>query len=160
MARADSQPNLDAILDAMTYLYAESRRVTRTVAEAYGVTGSQLIVLRLLSPSGRLSLSDISERMRAKNSTVTGIVDRMERDGLVVRRRSDDDRRVVHIELTRKGAALAAEAAAAPSHLFRQSLEWLSDRDAAELERIIIKLARRVRETLENLDGTKEEALK
>lgn len=151
MAKADSPPNLDAILDAMTYLYAESRRVTRVVAEQYGLTGAQLVILRLLSLSGRLSLSDISDRIRAKNSTVTGIIDRMERDGLVARRRSDDDRRVIHIELTRKGAALATEAAAAPTHLFRQSLEWLPDKDAAELERIITKLARRVRDALGEL---------
>ena len=161
MVRPEAQPNLDAILEAFTYLYAESRRVTRAVAEQYGLTGSQLVVLRLLCPAGRLSLSDISDGIRAKNSTVTGIVDRMERDGLVVRKRSGDDRRVVHIELTKKGAQLATEAAAGPMHLFRQSLEWLSAKDAADLERIVLKLASRVKSALESVDEEKiQEALK
>lgn len=161
MVRSEAQPNLDAILEAFTYLYAESRRVTRAVAEQYGLTGSQLVVLRLLSPAGRLSLSDISDGIRAKNSTVTGIVDRMERDGLVVRKRSGDDRRVVHIELTKKGAELAAQAAAGPMHLFRQSLEWLSAKDAADLERIVLKLASRVKSALERVDDERiQEALK
>lgn len=160
MPKADSQPNLDAILDSMTYLYAESRRVTRAVAEQFGLTGSQLVVLRLLAPSGQLSLSDISDRMRAKNSTVTGIVDRMERDGLVVRRRSEDDRRVIHIELTKKGAALASNVVVAPTHLFRQLLEWLPDKDAVELERIMTKLALRVREILEEVGAQAQEAVK
>jgi MarR family transcriptional regulator, organic hydroperoxide resistance regulator len=140
-----ASPNLDAILDAMVYLYAESRRVTRTVAEQYGLTGSQLLVLKMLEPVGQLSLSDLSERIRAKNSTVTGIIDRMERDSIVLRRRSDEDRRVVYIALTAKGKKLALAAKIDPMHLFRALLEDLSPRDAAELERIMTKLAGRVR---------------
>jgi DNA-binding MarR family transcriptional regulator len=146
--KSDSKPNLDAILDAMIYLYAESRRVTRAIAEEHGLTGSQLWVLKMIEPVQRLSLSELSERIRAKNSTVTGIIDRMERDGLVARKRSDDDRRVVHIELTSKGKSLASDVRAPPTYLFRSLLESLPERDAAELERIMIKLAKRVRETM------------
>ena len=146
--RAESEPDLDAILESMVYLYSESRRVTRAVAEQYGLTGSQLLVLKMLEPRGQLSLSDLSERIRAKNSTVTGIIDRMERDGIVARRRSDADRRVVHIELTPKGRKLAQGVQTDPMQLFRALLEDLPARDAAELERITTKLARRVREVL------------
>lgn len=144
----NSKPDLDAILDAMIYLYAESRRVTRAIAEEHGLTGSQLWVLKMLEPVGRASLSELSDRIRAKNSTMTGIIDRMERDGLVARRRSDDDRRVVNIELTAKGKALASGVQAPPTHLFRSLLESLPDRDAAELERIMTKLAKRVKEMM------------
>ena len=48
-------------------------------------------------------MSKLSERIRAQNSTVTGIIDRMEQNGLVVRERSKEDRRVVFIRLTTKG---------------------------------------------------------
>lgn len=145
MSQKSASPDLDAILEAMVYLYAESRRVTRTVAEQYGLTGSQLVVLKMLEPVGQLSLSDLSARIRAKNSTVTGIIDRMERDGIVLRRRSDEDRRVIHIALTAKGKKLAASAKTDPMHLFRALLEDLSPRDAADLERIMTKLSSRVR---------------
>jgi DNA-binding MarR family transcriptional regulator len=143
-----AEPNLDLILDSMIYLYSESRRVTRAVAEQYGLTGSQLLVLKMLEPRGQLSLSDLSERIRAKNSTVTGIIDRMERDGLVVRRRSGEDRRVVYIELASKGKKLASDAKVDPMHLFRLLLEDLSPRDAGDLERIMTKLVSRVRELM------------
>lgn len=146
--KSDPKPNLDAILEAMIYLYAESRRVTRAIAEEHGLTGSQLWVLKMIEPAGRLSLSELSERVRAKNSTMTGIIDRMERDGLVARRRSDDDRRVVHIELTAKGRGLANGVQAPPTFLFRSLLESLPERDAAELERIMTKLSKRVREMM------------
>lgn len=148
MASKSTEPNLDLILESMIYLYSESRRVTRAVAEQYGLTGSQLLVLKLLEPRGQVSLSALSGEIRAKNSTVTGIVDRMERDGLVVRRRSGDDRRVVHIELTAKGKKLANDVKADPKHMFRALLEELPAKDAAELERIMTKLVGRARSLL------------
>jgi DNA-binding MarR family transcriptional regulator len=148
MPSKSSEPNLDLILESMIYLYSESRRVTRAVAEQYGLTGSQLLVLKMLEPRGQVSLSALSEEIRAKNSTVTGIVDRMERDGLVVRRRSGDDRRVVHIELTAKGRKLANDVKADPKHMFRALLEELPSKDAAELERIMAKLVGRARTLL------------
>jgi DNA-binding MarR family transcriptional regulator len=142
----------------MIYLYSESRRVTRAVAEQYGLTGSQLLVLKMLEPRGQLSLSDLSERIRAKNSTVTGIIDRMERDGLVARRRSGEDRRVVHIELTAKGKKLATDAKGDPKQLYRALLEELSSKDAAELERIMTKLVSHVRALLAARGITEESA--
>jgi len=148
MASKSPEPNLDLILESMIYLYSESRRVTRAVAEQYGLTGSQLLVLKLLEPRGQVSLSALSGEIRAKNSTVTGIVDRMERDGLVVRRRSGDDRRVVHIELTAKGKKLANDVKADPKHMFRALLEELPAKDAADLERIMTKLVGRARTLL------------
>jgi DNA-binding MarR family transcriptional regulator len=146
MAVPRKEPDLDAILRAFVYLYSESRRVTRAVADQYGLTGSQLLVVKILEEGQGTSLSELSERLRAKNSTVTGIVDRMERDGIVTRTRSETDRRVVHLGLTGKGKKLAQTAQIDPMHLFRALLQDLDGKDAADLERIMTKLARRVRE--------------
>jgi DNA-binding MarR family transcriptional regulator len=142
----ESQPDLDAIVEAMVYLYTESRRITKGLAGRYGLTGPQLAVIKMLEPVGMLSLSELSSLIRARNSTVTGIVDRMERDGWVTRRRSDADRRVINIELTEKGQKLAAGISIEPVQIFRQVLSELSARDAADLRRILNRLARRVRE--------------
>jgi MarR family transcriptional regulator, organic hydroperoxide resistance regulator len=140
------QPDLDAIVEAILYLYTESRRLTKELAGRYGLTGPQLAVVKMLEPVGKLSLSELSSQIRARNSTVTGIIDRMEREGLVVRRRSQQDRRVINIELTTKGRELASEIPIEPVQIFRRVLEELSPRDATELRRILNKLARRVRE--------------
>ena len=72
----------------------------------------------MLEGVGDLSLSELSERIRAQNSTVTGIIDRMEREGLVVRARSNEDRRVVNIKLTDKGRRSRARS---PSSRWRSS---------------------------------------
>jgi DNA-binding MarR family transcriptional regulator len=151
----NAQPDFDAIVEAIVYLYTESRRITKGIAGRYGLTGPQLAVVKMLEPVGKLSLSELSAQIRARNSTVTGIIDRMEREGLVVRRRSDEDRRVVNIELTAKGQELAGEISVEPVQIFRQVLSELSARDSNELRRILNKLARRVRDLVN--EGTEGE---
>ncbi len=138
------KPELDAILEAVVYLYTESRRVTKEVARSAELTGPQLTVLKVLEGVGDLSLSELSERIRAQNSTVTGIIDRMEREGLVVRARSTEDRRVVHIRLTSKGAKIAGEIAVEPMEVFRGALDSLSPSEVRDLLRILTKIAQRV----------------
>ncbi|XXT22288.1 MarR family winged helix-turn-helix transcriptional regulator [Sorangium sp. So ce429] len=138
------RPEIDAIVEMIIYLYTESRRLTKGMASGFGLTGPQLTILKLLESFQDLSLSTLSERIRAQNSTVTGIVDRMEREGLVRRERSRADRRVVHIRLSEKGARLAREIQVEPMEIFRSALLSLSSTDLRDLLRILTKLQRQV----------------
>ncbi|HMR11681.1 MAG TPA: MarR family transcriptional regulator [Polyangiaceae bacterium] len=142
---ADAPEDVDAIVEAIVYLYTESRRITKGLAGRHGLTGPQLAVIKMLEPVGKLSLSELSWKIRARNSTVTGIIDRMAREGWVERKRSDADRRVVHIALTARGRRLASSIAIEPVTIFRQVLSELSESDARALRRILTRLARRVR---------------
>ncbi|HEY3817480.1 MAG TPA: MarR family transcriptional regulator [Polyangiaceae bacterium] len=138
------KPEIDSILEAILYLYTESRRVTKELARQVDLTGPQLTVLKMLEGLGDLSLSELSERIRAQNSTVTGIIDRMERESLVVRARSTEDRRVVKIRLTEKGAKIARAIAVEPMEIFRGALDSLSAGETRELLKILTKIAKRV----------------
>lgn len=139
------QTDVDRILEAIVYLYTESRRVTKELARQHGLTGPQVTALKLLEGFGTLSLSELGARMSAKSSTVTGLVDRMERDGLVRRRRSREDRRVIHLEATPAGARIAAEVPVTAMEIFGDALRSLSGEDRAQLMRILGHLAERVR---------------
>jgi MarR family transcriptional regulator, organic hydroperoxide resistance regulator len=141
---SEIKPEVDSILEAILYLYTESRRMTKDLARQADLTGPQLTVLKLLEGVGDLSLSELSERIRAQNSTVTGIIDRMERESLVVRTRSTEDRRVVKIRLTDKGAKIARGITVEPMEIFRGSLDSLSAGETRELLKILTKVARRV----------------
>jgi MarR family transcriptional regulator, organic hydroperoxide resistance regulator len=140
----DVRREVDQILEAVIYLYTESRRITKELARRANLTGPQLTVVKILQAVGDLSLSDLSERIRSQNSTVTGIIDRMERESLVTRTRSKEDRRVVHIRLTRKGETLAANVPVEPMRIFRAAIGSLSLAETQELLRILTKIARRV----------------
>jgi DNA-binding MarR family transcriptional regulator len=137
--------DVDAIAATLIYLYTESRRLTKQLARSVGLTGPQLTVIKMLDTQGDLSLSSLSERIRAQNSTVTGIIDRMEREGLVVRARSQSDRRRVLIALTDKGRQLASQIEVEPLQIFRQALGSLPRGDVEELLRILGKLQGHVR---------------
>lgn len=148
--------DIDRIVETILYLYTESRRVTKHVARGMGLTGPQISALKILEVVGELSLSELSERMSARNSTITGIVDRMERDGLVVRERSQSDRRVVRIRATERGMAIAAGVPVTAMELFSGALNALSPEDRAELRRILLELAERVREQVGDAESSGE----
>ena len=152
-APAERPSDIDRILETVVYLYTESRRVTKELARQHGLTGPQVTALKMLEGFGALSLSELSARMSAKNSTITGIVDRMERDGLVVRERSRTDRRVVHIRPTAEGQRIAEAVPVTAREMFSAALRSLEEEDRVELTRILAKLAERVRERIESEDA-------
>lgn len=142
----DLKSDVDQVLEAIIYLYTESRRITKELARRADLTGPQLTVVKLLETFGDISLSELSEKIRAQNSTVTGIIDRMEREDLVTRERSKEDRRVVFIRLTAKGRELARAIPVEPMEIFKGALEGLSAQEVRDLMRILTKLAKRVRQ--------------
>lgn len=64
------------------------------------VTGPQGMLMRTLVHNGEMKISDLSEMLALSNSTVSGILDRLEKNGFVKRTRSDEDRRVVYVSVT------------------------------------------------------------
>ena len=155
---SDLKVEVDQILEAIIYLYTESRRITKELARRAELTGPQLTVIKMLETVGDLSLSDLSDRIRAQNSTVTGIIDRMEREGLVTRERSKEDRRVVHIRLSAKGQSLAKEIPVEPMEIFKGALESLSAQEMRDLMRIMTKVAKRVKQIVRRDVGETEES--
>lgn len=71
-----------------------------------GLTPPQFYVLATIGYAGGLPFGEIGAKMMVTVSNLTGIVDRLEEKRLAVRRRDEEDRRVVHVVLTEKGAKL------------------------------------------------------
>jgi DNA-binding MarR family transcriptional regulator len=67
----------------------------------HGFTMPQLIVLGTIKEGAR-TIGEISQLVDLSYSTVSGIVDRLERNGIVVRKRDEHDRRIVWVELAGK----------------------------------------------------------
>lgn len=147
---AEFKPEVDAIVEAIVYLYTESRRLTKEVASRHGLTGPQLTVVKMLETLGDLSLSRLSEKIRAQNSTVTGIVDRMEADGLVERSRGADDRRVYKIRLSARGQKIARAVSITPWELLHDAVARLPAADKDNLLRILGKLADHISTRIED----------
>ncbi|KIL40084.1 hypothetical protein SD70_16165 [Gordoniibacillus kamchatkensis] len=88
----------------MRQLFVKLNKVRMTMVyselKALGITGPQLFVLRELFMGEPRTIGDLSRAVELSNSTVTGIVDRLERAKLVERHRDEKDRRVVWIRPT------------------------------------------------------------
>jgi DNA-binding MarR family transcriptional regulator len=149
MPRTSFKEDLDRIVEAIIYLVTESRRLSKDEASQYGVTPTQLSVLKLLQQIGDLSLGTLSREIGAHNSTVTGIVDRMEAAGLVERDRSEEDRRVWIIRLTAHGRRVAERAKVSPWELLRGALAALPPSDQERLTSILKKLVTHVTSQVE-----------
>ncbi|OGP22973.1 MAG: hypothetical protein A2038_07380 [Deltaproteobacteria bacterium GWA2_57_13] len=74
--------------------------------ERLHLTPPQFYVLATIGYAGGLPFGEIGEKLMVTVSNLTGIVDRLEEKGLVVRDRDARDRRVVRVRLTEKGAKL------------------------------------------------------
>src|SRR5579871_6148886 len=73
----------------------------------YGVTPGQYALLKVLWEDDGQSGAALGERLRLDSASVTGLLDRIEKAGLVERRADPQDRRINLVYLTPSGAALA-----------------------------------------------------
>lgn len=71
------------------------------------LTVPQIMIIGILSKNKQMKVSDISDEMYLTNATVSGIIDRLEKQVIVKRLRSEEDKRIVYIELTDSGKEYA-----------------------------------------------------
>lgn len=104
-------------------LYATSRLVInayRPLLEKLKLTYPQYLVMLVLWEESGVTVKYISEKLLLDTNTVTPLLKRMEKDGLLSRKRSEKDERSVLIELTEKGRGMQEQAAEIPIKIIEQ----------------------------------------
>lgn len=91
-------------------------------------------------PQG-LKMSEISARLRVSNGNITGIVDKLTEEGLVLRAAVPGDRRASKVKLTRKGTQTFKKQADAHEQWLSQLLGGLSARDISTMSSRLDSLA-------------------
>lgn len=88
------------------------RQITRAIdvhskkmVREIGLTSPQLLVLKEIEQNPTIKASTIAKEVHLSQATVTTIIDRLQKAGLIVRARSDSDKRVVNLALTDAGRA-------------------------------------------------------
>ena len=94
-----------------------------------GLTGPQLWAIKMIAENAPLNVSELARLMFVQPGTVVGILDRLEKMGLTSRNRSQQDRRVVSIDLTEQGRELIARAPEVVQGHLVKGLEDLSGSD-------------------------------
>ena len=126
---------------------AALRRITRAIdlhsrllLQEHGLTIPQLAALQAIQRLQPITVGVLARNIYLGAATVTGILGRLEKRGLVRRTRGDLDRRSVVVELTDDGAELVAEAPSLLQDRFHRELaklqEWEQTMILATLQRI------------------------
>mgnify|MGYP002624858677 FL=1 len=122
-----------------THDYRQTR-VTKLFRE-FGLTPSQYNVLRILrGEGGPLPSLEIADRMIQAVPAITGLIDRLEKTGLVKRRRCEEDRRVVYVEITKEALALLRKIDRPLKELHRSTFAHMTEAELRELIRLLEKV--------------------
>jgi DNA-binding MarR family transcriptional regulator len=97
---------------------------SRQLARQHGITTPQLIILKQIQGQEAMTVSEVARQVSLKQATVTDILNRLERNGLVLREKGTNDRRQVLVKETDIGKKLLKTA---PSPLQETFLEKFED---------------------------------
>ncbi|MBQ9660529.1 MAG: MarR family transcriptional regulator [Bacteroidales bacterium] len=98
-------------------LYAASRLMTQAYGPflaKLGITYPQYLVMMVLWEQDAQPVNDLAKRLHLETNTVTPLLQRMEKQGLVIRKRGKEDGRQVIVSLTAKGRQMEETAADVP----------------------------------------------
>jgi DNA-binding MarR family transcriptional regulator len=114
---------------------------SRKLKADYKITAPQLVSLLCVIEHGPMTPSSIGRNIHLSNSTIVGILDRLEARGLIRRERSTRDRREIYVSATDEGRRLAADAPSPLQDMLAASLRRLPGDEqqglAQSLERIV-----------------------
>ena len=131
------------------------RRITRSIdvfsrelAKRHHLTAPQLVCIRHICSAQGASPSELAAAVDLSRATITGILDRLEARGLLVRVRSKKDRRRIGLELTPAGRMVASLAPRPLHDRFARRLAQLPVEDQEKIDEML----RRVVEMMEAQD--------
>ena len=100
--------------------YTASRLITQAyqpLLKSLGLTYPKYLVMLVLWEKDRQPVNDIAKRLKLNTNTITPLLQRMEKDGIVKRTKGQEDARQVIVSLTPKGKAMECQAVNIPAEL-------------------------------------------
>ena len=130
-----TQTSRDAALNAVRALVDALYRSARGVEARTGRTNAQIALLGIIARRGPLTINEVADLVRTRQNTVSTVLTRLERAGLVRRLRSETDRRVVRVEATKAGRAMLRRAPRPATDQLLRALDRLTPAQTAALAR-------------------------
>ena len=125
-------------------LYALSRGITnayRPFLEAIDLTYPQYLVLMVLWEKDGLTVNQIGDKLHLDSGTLTPLLKRLEVKGILIRKRKEEDERVVAITLTIAGLALKKKAIKVPQQVIEAL--GLTEKELSQLKNITSKILKK-----------------
>jgi DNA-binding MarR family transcriptional regulator len=133
------------VFEELVHLLGLMARVQRAHFARFGLSEARWKVLWTLHQAelegeGGLHLADLSRRMLVRPPTVTGIVDRLEKGGLLVRRAEALDSRAKRVVLTNLGRRLVTRILGVNHDQMDDVMDALTGQEQAQLDRLLVRL--------------------
>jgi DNA-binding MarR family transcriptional regulator len=129
------------VLDGFRRIVQALRSSSTASEKRTGLSGAQLFVLRMVAETPGLSLNDLAERTRTHQSSVSAVVSRLVRLGLVERTAAMDDARRAELRQTAAGRRRLAHAPQAAQERLAAAVERLGPADRARLASLLGQIA-------------------
>ena len=137
-------------------IYSASRLITKAYKpylDEMGLTYPQYLVLMVLWENDALSVNQITEKLLLNTNTLSPLLQRMEKMGLLQRNRSSKDERSVIVQLTEKGMNLKTQAKPIPEKLIKILLtENIKVSDVLQLKEMLNEWIKILTEDNKNLE--------
>lgn len=112
----------------------------RDILIDFGITNPQFNALLTLREYPKMTMGELCEKLFLACSTVTDLIDRMEKNGLLERNRDTEDRRVIRLSTSEKGQQVINEVIVARRRYVASMLEKLTPEEADQLGMSLDKL--------------------
>lgn len=123
----------DQSLIALRRILRATEVYGRDLARAAGLTAVQFRVLQIVGERGLTTATEIARRMRVSQATITSLVDKLVRHGMVTREKSQADRRQINILITDRGRETISQAPDALQQRYVRRFEGMHDWEQAQL---------------------------
>lgn len=120
--------------------YAVFNKLTVKDIRRHGLTQPQFGAIECLHHLGPMSIGELSRKMLVSGGNMTCVIDNLEKEGLVRRIQSDEDRRSVIVELTESGHKLITRIFPDHAVMIDQVASVLTAQEQEELSRLLKKL--------------------
>jgi DNA-binding MarR family transcriptional regulator len=133
------------LMRAMWALDHALHRVSKRMASTLGVTAPQRLVVRVLGEDSADTPGALARMLHLHPSTLTGVLQRLERRGIIQRTVEDTDKRRSRLALTRRGQRISTSNAGTVESAIEATLERVSLSDAQATVRVLLEVAATLR---------------
>ncbi len=142
---------LGDVLDFMKLLWGMDhglQQASRRMASRLGVTGPQRLVLRLVALFPGMAAGGLAAALRLHPSSVTILLNRLEKNGLLERTRDPEDGRRVNLRLTARGERVASHTEGTVENAMKAALRGISSEKLAAASEVLTAISRELGRTL------------
>lgn len=125
---------------SLRYISAIIKQKGREILSNYTITPPQFVALQWLFEDGDMTIGELSNKMFLACSTTTDLVDRMEKNQLLMRVKDPNDRRVVRIHLLEEGERIIEEVIVKRQNYLNVVLKNFTQEEIQMFERSLSKL--------------------